>query len=531
MLLLLPYRDRSMTAHLPVVTILLALACVFGLFVLQGRDDERARQAEDFYRTSGLGEIESPRYQAYLAQREDGAAAQRLRLLKALPSGDPNATRLLQSDAHFVAELRAERIVRPTDPVYAQWHAQRTRFDELWRATAVARYGLERADAAQAWRFVTYGFLHAGTAHLLGNLLVLALVGPLVEAALGRLRFLAGYLAGGAAAGALQLVFSDLPVIGASGAIAATVGMLAVLYGTRRVPVFYWIVFVFGTARIPALVVLPVWLGNEGLQWIAQSHAGAEGTSVAYAAHIGGLLAGALLATLLRQAPAARPRADPGERRAEVGSSLAAQAQEAASRLDIRRATRLYQQLVELEPERTDHMGAYLNVALLGPDEETLRDAALRLLWTKFRKPTDELRRTFLQLAQDKVLKVLPVDEQLRLARRLVKFREDVTALRVLDAVLRNEHLRQTYARQLADCLLGLFTAYSRHGLQRQADQISTRLSTYFPRGSAIGGEAPANRPPPTIVTMFRNTSPGFAATQPLADPGPGPAPGGAAPR
>ena len=170
--------------------------------------------------------------------------------------------------------------------------------------------------------------------------------------------------------------------------------------------------------------------------------------------------------------------------------------------------------MVELEPTRTDYLGAYLNVALMGADEDAVQDSALRLLWNKFRKPTDELRKTFMQLTQDKVLKVLPIDEQLRLARRLVKFREDAAALRVIDALLRDDHTRKTYGRQLADCLLGIFTAYSRHGLQRQAEQISTRLSTYFPTGSAIGGVAPANRPPSTIVTMFRDTSPGYAVTQ-----------------
>jgi tetratricopeptide (TPR) repeat protein len=254
---------------------------------------------------------------------------------------------------------------------------------------------------------------------------------------------------------------------------------------------------------------------------LAQSHSAEPGAGVAYAAHIGGLCAGALLAWLLQRGPAPLASASSlaaDARRADPAAALAAKAQEAASRLDIRRAIRLYRELVELEPSRTDYLGAYLNVTLLGADEEALQDAALRLLWSKFRKPTDELRKTFQQLTQDKVLKVLPVDEHLRLARRLVKLREDAAALRVIDALLRDDHMRKTYGRQLADCLLGIFTAYSRHGLQRQAEQISTRLSTYFPTGSAIGGVAPTNRPPPTIVTMFRDTSPGYAATQPGAE-------------
>jgi hypothetical protein len=226
---------------------------------------------------------------------------------------------------------------------------------------------------------------------------------------------------------------------------------------------------------------------------------------------VGGLIAGAVMGWLMRRPPEpVRPGRGgaPGtlNRRSEPVSSMAAQAQDAAARLDIRRATRLYRELAELEPERTDHLGAYLNVTLLGADDEALKDAALRLLWAKFKAPTDELRKTFLQLTQPKVLNALPIDEHLRLARRLVRFREDAAALRVIDAVLRDDHLRTLYGRQLADCLLGLFTAYARHGLHRQAEQINVRLSTYFPSADQIGGVAPANRPPSTILTSMRPT-------------------------
>jgi membrane associated rhomboid family serine protease len=518
MLLLLPYRDRSVAHNLPTVTILIALACIVVMLGFNGRDAAREQQAYSYYQDSGLGGIELPRYQAYLAGHNDAASAERLRRLRSIPPKGATAVVMLQGDAHFLGELRAQHIVPPDDPVFADWRDKRQHFEEMLHATVNARFSLSRADAGQVWRFVTYGFLHANAGHLLGNLLVLILVGPFVESALGHLRFAGCYLAGGAAAGALHLLVSGASVIGASGAIAATVGMLAVLYGASRVPVFYWVFFVFGTTRIPALALLPVWLINEGYQWTLQSQFAGAGAGVAYGAHVGGLCAGAALAWLLRPSPSpeAAARSSAAEaRRADSGSALAAQAQDAASRLDIRRATRLYRQLVELEPTRTDYLGAYLNVTLLGADEDALQDAALRLLWNKFRKPTAELRKTFQQLTQDKVLKVLPIDEHLRLARRLVKFREDAAALRVIDALLRDEHTRKTFGRQLADCLLGIFTAYSRHGLQTQAEQISTRLSTYFPTGSAIGGMAPANRPPPTIVTMFRNTAPGFAMTQP----------------
>ena len=518
-MLLLPYRDSSVARSLPVVTALIALACVLVYFGYQSQDAAREQAADEFYRDSGLGRIELPRYQAYLADRNDPASAERLHLLEAAPPKSLVGLRILQSDARFLSDLHSGRVVPETDPAYASWSADRRRFDELAGATFTAHFSLSRAQATQPWRFVTYGFLHGGKAHLFGNLLVLLLVGPFVEAALGRWRFALAYLAGGTAAGALHVMVSDVPVIGASGAIAATVGMLAVAYGMRKVPVFYWLI-VFGTARIPALVLLPVWLAKEGFEWSTEPKSSLAGTGVAYGAHIGGLCAGAVLAWMLKPPPPRLPArargagpatlggtSAPGtaNRRPE-GSSLAMQAQDAAARLDIRRATRLYRELAELQPDRIDYLGAYLNVTLLGADDEAMQDAALRLLWSKFHTPTDELRRTFLQLTQPKILKALPIDEHLRLARRLVRFREDAAALRVIDAILRDDHLRQLYGRQLADCLLGLFTAYTRHGLQKQAEQINSRLSTYFPSGNQIGGVAPASRPPSTILTSLRPT-------------------------
>jgi len=518
-MLLLPYRDSSVARSLPVVTGLIALACVIVMFGFQDRDPARIQAAVEFYRDSGLQRIEMPRYLAYLAERTDPESAERLHLLQGTPAKSDFARQLLESDPRFVAELHAHRIVKEDDPDFTSWSADRQRYDELAHASVQSRYSLSRADLAQPWRFVTYAFLHGSVAHLLGNMLVLVLVGPFVEAAMGRLRFALSYLVGAAAAGALHIAVSEAGVIGASGAIAATVGMLAALYGTRKVPVFYWLIMM-GTARIPALALLPVWLINEGYQWSLQAKGPLAGTAVAYGAHVGGLVAGALLGWLLQPAPAPAKPARGGapatlNGRKEPLSTLAIQAQDAAARLDIRRATRLYHELAELEPERAEYLSGYLNVALLGADDEAVKDAALRLLWAKFRTPTDELRKTFLQLTQPKVLNALPIDEHLRLARRLVRFREDAAALRVIDAVLRDDHLRSLYGRQLADCLLGLFTAYSRHGLHRQSEQINARLSTYFPSAEQIGGVAPSNRPPSTILTSLRPTLSQISLTRP----------------
>jgi membrane associated rhomboid family serine protease len=509
-MLLLPYRDKSVARSVPVVTAFVALACIVVLFGYQSRDAAREEHAAAFYRESGLEKIELAHYQNYLAERTDPESSERLHLLRNAPI--PVKDQLLQSDARFVRDLHALRIIREGEPEFAQWKADRARFDDILGKTVPARFGLERGKVDEWWRFVTYAFVHGGVGHLVGNLLVLALVGPFVESALGSLRFALAYIAGAAAAGMLQILVADGSVVGASGAIAATVGMLAVLYGTRRIPVFFLIFVVFGSARIPALALIPVWLLNEGYQWFLQSRSPIPFGAVAYGAHVGGLVAGAALAYFLRPrnwqpvVDAASARASP-QRRTEQGSTLAAQAQDAAAHLDIKRATRLYKELVDFEPARIDYVVAYLNVALLGADEEALQDAALRLLWTKYKHGTEELRKAFMQLTQPKVLKSLPIDEHLRLARRLVRFREDAAALRVIDDLLRDDHLRELYGRQLADCLLG---------------QINARLRSYFPSADEIGGMAPSNRPPSTILSSLRPTISRMTLQRPEPAPEPG---------
>jgi hypothetical protein len=93
-----------------------------------------------------------------------------------------------------------------------------------------------------------------------------------------------------------------------------------------------------------------------------------------------------------------------------------------------------------------------------------------------------------------------------------VATREDAAALRVLDGLLASDTLKNLYSRQIADCLLGLFTTYSRHGLRQPADDVKRRLSTHFPSPATLGGIEPTREPPLTIRgstgTPRRHTAP-----------------------
>ncbi|MEV5571174.1 rhomboid family intramembrane serine protease [Spirillospora sp. NPDC052269] len=143
-------------------------------------------------------------------------------------------------------------------------------------------------------------FLHSNWMHLLGNLVVLFVVGMGVEDRLGRLRYLLSYLFFGLVAVygfAYTTPDSGIPLIGASGAIAGVLGAYLVLNPRGRIISYVAPVFV---ARLPVWVVLGSWFV---LQWLSL---GDKSSNVAYVAHIYGFASGMLFAFLARRAGPAR---------------------------------------------------------------------------------------------------------------------------------------------------------------------------------------------------------------------------------
>jgi len=138
-------------------------------------------------------------------------------------------------------------------------------------------------------------FLHGGWIHLIGNMWYLFIFGDNVEARLGRARFLGFYLFCGLCAGAAQYVLnpsSQLPVIGASGAIAGVLGAYIVCWPHARVvtllPMLYFITFV----ELPAVIVLGFWFVVQLFGGTISLGAEFAHGGVAYWAHVGGFVAG-----------------------------------------------------------------------------------------------------------------------------------------------------------------------------------------------------------------------------------------------
>ncbi len=168
---------------------------------------------------------------------------------------------------------------------------------------------LTRSLANGAWlslpvlAVVTSLFLHGGWLHLLGNMLYLWIFGNNVEDRLGRPLFLGFYLLGGVVAGLAQVAISPdstVPLIGASGAIAATLGAYLVLFPRARILSLVFLGFFYQLIEVPALLVLGFWFVLQLIDGVASLGATNAQGGVAFFAHIGGFVAGALVAAVIR---------------------------------------------------------------------------------------------------------------------------------------------------------------------------------------------------------------------------------------
>ena len=146
---------------------------------------------------------------------------------------------------------------------------------------------------------LTSMFMHAGWMHIIGNMIYLWAFGPAIEDAMGSARFLLFYLAGGLVAMMAQVAadpFSHIPVLGASGAIAAVMGAFLITYPRDRIrTVFFFLVF-FRVAYIPAVLLIGFWFLIQILN--VGSVAVVRTGGVAYLAHIAGFLFGVVFARL-----------------------------------------------------------------------------------------------------------------------------------------------------------------------------------------------------------------------------------------
>lgn len=149
---------------------------------------------------------------------------------------------------------------------------------------------------------LTSMFLHAGFLHIAGNMLYFLPFGDNVEDRLGHLRYFFFYIACGIIAALSFIIFnpdSDVPLLGASGAVAGVLGGYIALHPTGTVRGILFIFVIFSRVDLPAIVFIGYWFIMQVLSSVASLGTSAQETGgVAFIAHVGGFIAGLILAPL-----------------------------------------------------------------------------------------------------------------------------------------------------------------------------------------------------------------------------------------
>lgn len=290
-MIIVPTEKKFDWHHAPIVLFVVVLLNVLIFFLYQSGDNKRFADAVAAYNEADYFEKEWPLFQNYLLSHKESELLREYRELAAEENYEPIIVNLL-SRQDFFPYMQKNARAEFGRFFYDEWELERSRINAKVQSLSYYAYGL-RANQIRIPAFITHQFLHGDTMHLLGNMFFLIICGFAVEAAIGHWRFLLFYLISGVAAGLSQVAFnweSSSPLVGASGAISGVMAMYLAIFRLKKIEFFYWFFFFVGYLRAPALLILPFYLGKEVYSYLNDTE-----SNVAFMAHAGGFIAGAVL--------------------------------------------------------------------------------------------------------------------------------------------------------------------------------------------------------------------------------------------
>jgi len=256
---IIPTEKRINWQRPPIAVFSLLLINILVFWLYQGLDNHRIEIAVTTYNDLKLLDEELPAYQQYLA--------------------DNNKPAVNKNDNYLVYYIIS-------DPGFTAYLNNNSKTNEI-----------------KPFTLLSYQFLHGDIFHLLGNMVFLLLIGFAVEAALGSIRFTFYYLIAGVGSGLFfsliqsqSAINSFTSLVGASGSISGVLAMYLALFRLKKIEFFYWVLIFTGYFRFTALIILPIYILKELYFYYSNT-----GSNIAYTAHIGGFICGAILILLTHQ--------------------------------------------------------------------------------------------------------------------------------------------------------------------------------------------------------------------------------------
>ena len=369
-----------------VIAVVLANVLVFTLFQLN--DNDEYRRAVAYYFDSGLADIEIPRYILF-DQGENPREAKPLEVLNLSEAKLFAYYQKAEADDGFQKALLNGAVVCADENLYENWRTLRSGYAARLQQVTFYHYGFRPSHPRPA-TWITHAFLHGGWMHLIGNMIFLWLVGCVIEMAYGRTAFLVMYFLGSVAAvGLFWLIYmqSTVPLVGASGAVSGLMGAFTVLFGRKKIKIFYSLGFYFDYIRITAIFLLPLWIGNELIQLFFGGV-----SQVAYVAHIGGLTGGAALGYACRKWRSVPDASFFRETPEDKVSPLIEKALTSLEKLDLESAEKLLQQALAHEPENANALFHLYNIHKLDPEKNEFHATTEKLLRVLGRNPENHAK-------------------------------------------------------------------------------------------------------------------------------------------
>jgi len=476
---ILPFFTKINWSNPPIITILLILINAFVYFVIQGDDDKNSRLALEYYVTSELPEIEFPKYIDYLHEKgEHTLADQYSKVSYKSKEAMGYVIHAMIVDSQFMARLNSNEVIKPANVQFELWSQQRSEFNNKLDATVWYRYGLRPGKPELVPSF-THMFLHGSASHLIGNMLFLFIVGFVVEMVLGKTIYLFAYLLAGYCSSLLDILINSesiIPSVGASGAIAGLMGMYTILFGLRKIKFFYFVLVYFDYIKAPAIILFPLWLGNEFYQMFF----GAP-SNVNYLAHIGGLLGGGIIAFSVKQFTS---WVDLDFMDTDAVEEAKINAHEIAlmylSKMQFDRAALEFKKLYEQHPDNRKYLIEFYKAAKHDPDSKEYHYSARKIMTLPGRDPNTlnlivDTYREYIKLCENNGK--FTYDMLFDLAIRFSKH----GSLDEAAQLAKNLITKRSTDSRVAGVLLALSLAYKKSGQEKYSLYYAKKLKEMYP--------------------------------------------------
>ena len=311
--------------------------------------------------------------------------------IRTLSPGDPSAIIEYAKDPGVLREKIKNKEIEISDDLWKEWKKAYDDYEKAMHERLTRKYGFVSTDF-DIPTLITSMFLHAGFMHLFFNLWFLWLVGLNVEDDWGRPFFLGFYLISGIVACLLFAVMtkSDLPLIGASGAIAGVMGAFAVQYYKSKIYFLFILLFpfIFKVFPLYAWFYLPLWF----LQQLFQAVYLSEYSPVAFWAHVGGFGFGVFVVVLLRYSGLERKYLTPlVEDTLNLMDLDFSKAVEARSAGDFEEAEKHLKEILLREPSNLDAAEELIDIYIKGDkkkEAELVAKETFRMLRMEKKEPS-----------------------------------------------------------------------------------------------------------------------------------------------